>query len=262
MAKDITADKNQRREEARQKAMQIQKEQERRERRSRIIILTSVIAGLALVIGLAFVILSKAPQDLDPTMTAIPADVSAPAAASAEGAFALYKNEAVQELPADVPVLDLYMDFMCSHCANFETLHNDYLMEKQASGEMVFRIHPISILGQSAAGVRGATYSAVMDIDPLKAQEYAQWAFANQQSTSLDATAQAQFLENIGVAAADATKATDGSYERFIEAASMISRNNDVTGTPAIFLNGEAVTASYQDVEAFQGEVQARTTGE
>lgn len=117
MAKDITADKNQRREEARQKAMQIQKEQERRERRSRIIILTSVIAGLALVIGLAFVILSKAPQDLDPTMTAIPADVSAPAAASAEGAFALYKNEAVQELPADVPVLDLYMDFMCSHCA-------------------------------------------------------------------------------------------------------------------------------------------------
>lgn len=262
MAKEPTTDKNTRREEARQKAMQIQKEQERRERRSRMIILASVVVGLALVVALAVVILSKAPKDLDPTMTAIPSDVSAPVAADPEGAFSLYKNEIVEETPADVPVMDLYLDFMCSHCASFETLHNQYFMDKQAAGELVYRIHPISILGASASAVRSATYSAVMDIDPLKAQEFAQWAFANQQSTSLDASVQAEFLENLGVTAADAAKATDGTYERFIESASMISQNNGVTGTPAIFLDGEAVTASYQDVEGFQGEIQARIAGE
>lgn len=258
-------DKNQRRDAARQKALEIQKEQERRERRSRMIILLSVIAGLAVVIGLAVMILSKAPKDIDPDITAIPAEVSAPAAATDTGAFNMYKGEIVETAPEGVPVLDLYLDFMCSHCAAFEGLHSDYVMAKQDAGEAVVSFHPISILGYTAAIERGSTYAALFDIDPIVAQQYSKWAFENQQNTNLTETVQAEYLETLGISAADAEKATNGDYDRFIQAASTVTLNNESLrdetggfGTPAIYFNGEKVLTSYTDVEGFQADIDSR----
>ncbi len=266
MSNQQSVDKNKRREEARAKALEIKKEQERRERRSRMVILAAVIAGLAVVVLLAVFILRQAPSTIDPDITSMPADVAAPANASTDdGSFALYQDQIVTELPADVPVFDLYLDFMCSHCANFEGIHNDFLMDKQASGDMVFRIHPIAILGASESYVRGSTYAAMLEKDLDKAQQFAAWAFVNQTASGMGTTAQADYLKGIGVSAEDAEDATSGKYERFIQAASIVTLNNpDLRdedgnfGTPAMFLNGERLNTGYTDVEGLQNEINDR----
>lgn len=266
MSNQQSVDKNKRREEARAKALEIKKEQERRERRSRMVILAAVIAGLALVVALAVIILRQAPSAIPSDITSMPADVEAPANASTDdGSFALYQGEVVTELPADVPVLDLYLDFMCSHCANFETIHNDWLMGKQESGELVVRLHPIAILGASESYVRGSTYAALLEKDLDKAQQFASWAFINQTATGMGATAQADYLKSIGVSDQDAEAATSGKYERFIQAASTVTLNTPELrdeeggfGTPAIFFDGDRVTSSYIEAEAWQADVEER----
>ena len=66
MAKETpVSDKAQRREAARLKALEIQAEQLKQERRSRMVILASILAGVILLGALVYFILSKAPSDLE-----------------------------------------------------------------------------------------------------------------------------------------------------------------------------------------------------
>lgn len=261
MSNQQSVDKNKRREEARARALEIQKENERRERRSRLIILLSVIVGVAVVVALVAVILSKAPKDIDPNITSMPSDVSAPAAANDQGGITIYKNEAVASVDENVPVFDLYLDFMCSHCAQFEATHSDFLMEKQASGDMAFRVHPISILNSNLATVRGSVYSYLLGLNVDQAQQYASWAYQNQ-GNSIDGQTTIDFLTGIGVSSSDAKAATKGDYERFVDASSMITINNkDLRdaegsfGTPAYFFNGDRININYTDAEGLQSEI-------
>lgn len=266
MGNQQSVDKNKRRDEARARALNIQKEQERRERRSRIIILASVIVGLALVVTLAVIILSKAPKDIDPDITSMPADVSAPAVASDVGGFLLHEGKVVETVAEDVPVFDLYFDYMCSHCAQFEVLHNDFLMDKQEAGDMAVQVHPIAILNASASYVRGSVYAYLLENATLEqAQQYSLWAFENQTNTGIDGSNTLDFLKGLGLSDSEAKAAIDGDYERFVQAASVITINDESLraadgsfGTPAFFFNNERIDINYNDAQALQEEINTR----
>ncbi|GEM_PF-5788014 len=256
-----------RREEARKLAEKMKKEQERAERRSRMIILISVIAGLAVVGGLIAFILSKAPKDIAADITAIPADVAAPSNADEIGAFTYYKGEMIDEAPADVPVMDVYLDMMCHYCAQFEATHADWLRQAADNGELVYRIHPVAVTNSSYATTLGAVYASLLERDPKQSFDFAIWAFDNQNANGLSDDQITTFLKNVGVSDSDIDDALSGKYERFLRASSIIANNDPdlknadgYFGTPSVFLNNARLTAQWNDEEAFKAEVEKAIT--
>ena len=248
-----------RRDAARERALAIQKEQERREKRSRLIVLISVIAGVVVVALLAFFILNQQKQPVDPNVTSFPADVDVPSTADASGGFTLFKGEAVTTQPEGVPVVDLYLDFMCPHCADFEALNSGWLLDKADAGEMAYRVHPIAILGSPHSVTIGAAFASLLETDPELGMKFGAAAFAAQNTGGLNEATMRSMMSEIGVPSADIDKAVSGKYERFIEAASNITLNNESLrdnegrfGTPALFLNGKRWDVNWTQVDEFK----------
>lgn len=256
-----------RREEARKLAEKMKKEQERAERRSRMIILISVVVGLAVVGGLIAFILSKAPKDIASDITTIPEDVVSPSNADEIGAFTYFEGEIIDQAPADVPVIDIYLDMMCHFCAQFEATHSDWLREAADNGELAYRIHPVAVTNSSYATTLGAVYASLLELDPKQSFDFAVWAFDNQNSNGLSDDQITTFLKNVDVPDADIKEALSGKYERFLRASSIIANNDPdlknadgYFGTPSVFLNNARLTAQWNDAEAFKAEVQQAIT--
>lgn len=251
--------KSARRDAARERALKIQREQERREQRSRMIILLGVIAGVVVVALLAFFILRQEKQPIDPTVTSFPSDVEVPASSDASGGFTFFAGKTTSTTPTDVPVLDLYLDFMCSHCADFEALNSEWLVEKANTGEFAYRIHPIAILGSQHSVTIGSAFVALLDSNPEAAMKFAQTAFAQQNASGMSQTAMKEAMKAAGATGEQISEAVSGKYERFMQAASNITLNNEKLrdadgnfGTPALFLNGERWDINWTDVEGFK----------
>ncbi|WP_029068231.1 DsbA family protein [Jonesia quinghaiensis] len=243
-----------RREEARQRAMKIQQEQEARERRSRLIVLISVILGVGLVVGIGYWILSQQQSDVA-NVTEFPDDVAVPSVASPEdGAITVFNGELTSETPAGVPVVDVYLDFMCTHCADFEMTNGEWMKEAANSGEFAMRLHPIAILGSQYSETIGSAFFYIAENSPEHALDFAYQAFANYSQTGQSDDQLRAHAETVGVPQEHIDKMLDGDYVRFIKAASSITlsdeslRNADGGfGTPAVFINDEYSTVNWTD---------------
>lgn len=254
------SDKAQRREEARQKALQLQQEQLKREKRSRLIILSAIVVGAILLGGLIYFILSKAPSDLA-GIEKLPSDVTAPAVAEADGAI-IFAADGVDE--ATTPVLDVYLDFMCNHCATFEQVNAEYIGKAVADGDIIYRAHPISILGSQHATKIASTFVALADTATQEqALAFATEGFARQNSAGLTAQQMQDIAVSLGVDEKVAKEAASGKYERFIEAASQITLNNKSLrdekgdfGTPSVFINGERSDVNWSDPAGLPAAIQ------
>lgn len=251
MANDANiSDKAKRREEARLKALKLQQEQLSREKRSRIIILVSILAGVAVLGALVYFILAKAPSDLE-GITEFPSDVTVSTSTDKDGGIT-FKADGVDE--ATTPVLDVYLDFMCSHCATFEQINNAYIEEAVAAGDIIYRAHPISILGYPQATEIAATFVALTELAPEHALAFAGQAFAGQNAKGFTAAEMQAMAEGLGVDAKIAKQATDGTYKRQVEAASAMTLANESLrdekggfGTPAVFINGKRSEVNWTD---------------
>ena len=182
MAKETpVSDKAQRRKAARLKALEIQAEQLKQERRSRMVILASILAGVILLGALVYFILSKAPSDLE-GITEIPKDVAVPTVSDETGAI-IFAKEGVD--PKTTPTVDVYLDFMCGACAQFEATNTDYMKQAIADGEIIYRAHPLSILNSQASEIIGSTFVSLAESSPEHAMDFAAEAFARQNQAGL-----------------------------------------------------------------------------
>ena len=77
-----------------------------------------------------------------------------PAAVSAENGYAIEFNANL----TNVPVVDIYEDFQCPICQQFEGLNGKYIMSLVAEKKAVVRFHSLSFLG--AESVRAANAAA------------------------------------------------------------------------------------------------------
>lgn len=245
------SDKARRREEARQKALQLQQEQLKREKRSRLIVLGAIIAGAIVLGGLIYFILSKAPSDLA-GIDKFPDDVAKPSISQEDGAI-VFAADGVDE--ATTPVLDVYLDFMCNHCATFEQVNSPYIGQAVADGDIIYRAHPISILGYQHATNIAATFVALADsATQEQALAFAAEGFARQNAAGLTAKEMEDIAISLGVDEKVAKEAVSGKYTRFIEAASEITLGNEALrdekggfGTPSVFINGERSDVNWAD---------------
>ncbi|MBL0888158.1 DsbA family protein [Myceligenerans indicum] len=247
--------KAQRREAARAEALAMQKKAQGRERMYRIVtlsILGLLIVGLGVAIWLLFAESQKTDME---KADAIPAGVVD------ETGIPVDENGAAGTLVDGAPQLDVYVDFMCPICGQFEQMNGADIAQLRESGEVALVVHPVAILDRMSSGTEYSTRAAssaawVADKAPEAFVEYHDLLFANQpaeNSAGLSDDQLAGFAEQAGVPADVAKGIADGeateayrdwvtaSTDQATSAEELANPQTGQFGTPTVMLGGERI---------------------
>lgn len=178
-----------RRDEARQKALELRKEQERKAKRTRIL----AISGLAVaVLGLGGVIAFIASQNAatkaqyanvafgggQPSVVAPTLDdVETPAAANDDGGIPVSGGTVGDSGDADNTVVSIYFDFMCPYCGQFDRINSADLEALSETDGVTVLYQPLSFLDEASQGTSYSTRAAnalavVADRSPEHVQDF------------------------------------------------------------------------------------------
>src|SRR4051794_36828804 len=130
-----------RRDEARAKAAQMRKEQERKAKRNRILAITGLVVAVAALVAVVFSILSQNKaneaansnvtygQGAENVVAPALADVTAPAPANDNGGIPVSGKggDAVGTVGDGDVDLTIYFDYMCPYCGQFDEINADDL---------------------------------------------------------------------------------------------------------------------------------------
>ena len=241
MAQSNRLTKTERREQARKEAERLRKIQEAKEKRSRRILIVVVILVVALIAAAAIVIYRQANKTVlsdfeGPTPVAATEHGGIPFGAEGAGT----RNEGA-------PELDLYVDFMCPACGQFEQVNGEDIATAVANGEVTVVYHPLGFLNRASQGTEYSTRSAaafatVATEAPDKALDFLTELFTQQPeegSTGLTDDEVAQIAVDAGVPQDVADQIGDGTYTEWVDKATEQAGNDGVSQTPTVKLNGE-----------------------
>ena len=263
--------KAQRRDAARAEALALQKKQQAREKRSRLIVLSAL--GLGLIILVVAVVLifregQKTPMEkVDNVPAGVVEDTGIPVGADG---VAGTENEGA-------PTLDVYVDFMCPVCGSFEQINGASIAEMREAGDVTLVVHPVAILDRTSQGTEYSTRAAsaaawVADRAPAQFSAFHDAMFASQpqeQTPGLSDEQIAQVAEQADVPAEVAAGIADGTaretYEEWVTASTeaagsdpdVVNPETGGMGTPTVLIDGERF-AGWQT----PGALTAAITGE
>jgi protein-disulfide isomerase len=136
--------------------------------------------------------------------------------------------------------MDLWVDYSCPHCQEFEATNDAAITSLVASGKLAVTYHNIQIVTDYGTQAGGA--SACMAVhDPnawpaFNAALYANHSAETDSWTSSDLT---RFAAANGGGDATQKCITDGTYRSWITANTAASAKADVTGTPTMLIDGK-----------------------
>ena len=272
VTKDPQLSKAERRDAARAQALKLQQEQLRREKRTRAIIIASLVAGLAIVGVIVWAILRSAGPDLE-GIAEIPDGVEAPAVADSSGGISFgASGEAGSTSGDDAVKVQVYLDYMCPNCGQFEALNGPELEELRAAGDITLVVHPVSILDGASQGTEFSTRSAaafayVAENDPEHALAFNAALFANQPAEGTGGLTDEQ-IESIaveaGVSEDVAAGMTDQPYKKFVAALTQVAYGDPAVtnadggfGTPTVVINGERFEGNWSEPGALSSAIAA-----
>ncbi|WP_229073122.1 thioredoxin domain-containing protein [Actinoplanes sp. DH11] len=214
-------------------AREIVAKQQAAERRRKVTLWTSV--GVVLVLFLAglvgYTVMSR--QD-DGTLVT-------PAAAVDDGTAFAVGNGPV--------TVDVYEDFLCPACANFEKASGATLQEMATASKITLRIHPVAILDRFSNGTEYSTRSAgaaAAAAEEGKFLELHNVLYANQPAENSDGLSNDKIVElakSVGLTSETfATAVNEGTYKAWATKATEKFSDRDFTGTPTIVVNGTQLT--------------------
>ena len=146
--------------------------------------------------------------------------------------------------------MDLWVDYSCPHCQEFEATNNATVTSLVASGKLAVTYHNIQIV--TDYGTEAGSASACMAVhDPTAWPAYNAALYVNH-SAATDGWGASDFARFAAAnGGGDATQkcTTDGTYRSWITANTAASTKADVTGTPTMFIDGKKTdTLSGQDL--------------
>ncbi|GLY01274.1 MULTISPECIES: thioredoxin domain-containing protein [Actinoplanes] len=221
------------------KARQIVEAQKAADRRRRVTLWTSVTVVLVLFVAGLVGYTVMAGRDEGELVT--------PASAVDEStAFAVGTG------PVTV---DIYEDFMCPICNNFEQSSGETLTRLAADGTITLRYHPVSILDRASNGTRYSTRSAAAAAaaaEEGKFTEFHDVLFANQPEENSSGLSDEKLVElgkSVGLTSETfATAVDEGTYETWVTQATETFSKRDYNGTPTIVVDGERLTGPEDSV--------------
>jgi len=163
MAERLT--KNERREQAREKARLAREAEKKREKRNRLVLQASVVLGVLAILAVVALVLTQSmkpagpgPANMASGGVTFGADLTVePTPALESGAEREARDADWESLPLDV---EIYVDYMCPACGAFEQNYGTMLENYVGSGDIALTVYPINFLNPNSLGTKYSTRAA------------------------------------------------------------------------------------------------------
>jgi protein-disulfide isomerase len=182
-------------------------------------------------------------------------DAKIPASVSADRGYGIVFNGEL----TGVPVIDVYEDFQCPVCAQFEAAQGDYLEALIADKKATVVYHTLSFLGpESIAAANAAACSA----DEGKFLDYHKMLYLTQPKENSGAWTNASLAaagQSVGISSQKFTNCVSkGTYGDWVSNVAAEGAKKNVNSTPTVFINGKELTRgnAYYDRNQFQAAVE------
>lgn len=232
-----------------ERAAEIRKEHERKERRRRNgFIAAGVVVVLALVLGIGYAVQSS--RDTTGQVATPPAGV--------------VDDYAIPRGDAGAPVtVTIYEDFMCPFCGDFEAASRAALQKDVDAGKVQLRYHVLNFLDDRSTSdysTRAANaYAAVLDAaGPQAAKEFHDLMFENQPEEGSAGLSDRQLLDyavQAGAPRATVSRAIEArTFEQWVDNGTEQASKDGVNATPTVQVDGKTVT--YTTIDELAAEVE------
>jgi protein-disulfide isomerase len=241
-----------------------------------VAVVALAVAVIGLVVGVRALNDDEVSAQPTVTVTAEASDAASPAAATTPAATEeAAKDPALLLNAPGVPVgpdgealaavdeaptvrLDLFADYMCPYCGQFERQYGEELQGLVDDGTVAFVSHPIAFLDDFSNGTQYSTRAAqaalaVAQLDPIHygAFNAALFAEGTQPEENTDGLSDEQIAEvatSVGVLADTVDKLTTAVEAATVAANTQAAFENGLGGTPTLVLTGPdgSITWDYQ----------------
>ncbi|MBA3530189.1 MAG: thioredoxin domain-containing protein [Propionibacteriaceae bacterium] len=160
---------------------------------------------------------------------------------------------------AEAPVrVQLYEDFHCPHCADFETEFGPTITAEQDAGRLAVELYPMSFIDAGSASAANAMACAA---EAGFGQPYYLGLFANHTLQWRDG----QLIELAAQVTSNVpdqfnTCVTSKAHQSWADSINAAAQTKGVTSTPTMFLNGNPVDVSGQTPESLKTMIEEAAT--
>jgi protein-disulfide isomerase len=147
--------------------------------------------------------------------------------------------------------IDLYEDFMCPICHQFETQDGATIKQWVSANKVTVRYHPVAILDSSSNGTNYSTRAAgaaAAAAEGGKFIEYHDVLYANQPAEGSDGLDNAKLIslgESVGLTTPAFRDAVNNkTYDKWADSVTETFARRGYTGTPTVLVNGKQVSTN------------------
>jgi protein-disulfide isomerase len=206
---------------------------------------------IAVVVGVLLIMLV-------PTLLSRQTDSSAsiPASVSADRGYGIVFNEGL----TGVPVIDIYEDFQCPVCAQFEQVNGQYIESLIAEKKATVVYHTLSFLGPESVSAANA---AACSADEGEFLDYHRLLMINQPKENSGAWTNgvlARIGQTAGITSQKFSECINkGNYLGWVRNVAEAGSKANVNSTPTVFINGKEIDRNggeYFDAAKFKAAVE------
>ncbi|MCU1584855.1 MAG: hypothetical protein JWM49_1411 [Microbacteriaceae bacterium] len=269
--------KNERREAAREKARALRDEQRKKDRRSKVVLQSSlVVLVLAIVVVVGLVIVNSVRPPSPGPLNMLSDGIKISQGLKAVATPALQPDaKPVASKPNKNGVIDIqvYLDYQCPICGQFEAANASQIKTLISSGAVTEEIHPIAILDSQSLGKKYSTRAAnaaacVANYSPNSFFAFNALLFANQPRENTEGLTDAKLISLVKQAKVSKVDSvsdciTGQKFKSWVAAATAraftgpIPDSNvpKVVETPTIIINGKKYAGAVDDARQFAAAV-------
>ncbi|MEY4291060.1 MAG: hypothetical protein RL130_1002 [Actinomycetota bacterium] len=206
---------------------------------------------IAVVVGVLLIMLV-------PTLLSRQTDSSAsiPASVSADRGYGVVFNDGL----TGVPVIDIYEDFQCPVCAQFEQVNGQYIESLIAEKKATVVYHTLSFLGPESVSAANAAACAADEGEFL---DYHRLLMINQPRENSGAWTNgvlARIGQTAGITSQKFSECiNEGNYLGWVRNVAEAGSKANVNSTPTVFINGKEIDRNggeYFDAAKFKAAVE------
>ena len=252
--------KAQRREAARLKAKELREAEERRAHRNAIARRSFIGAtGVALAGGLGYlgylaVNQNQGKKEFPAAGKGLATEKAnqsgVPKQVLADASWTYGEGDKLDTVASSAPVLDIYFDYSCSHCAQFEGIHTQEINQLLSDKKITLVLHPSKILNQQWTSTVMNAMGVVLDEAPAQSLSFHGAAFEifsqvletkNQSLMSVDSLVAAATKVGVPNEVSAKFKAAIDSdkYKNWVKISDEAFSSRGLESTPTIFFKGE-----------------------
>lgn len=225
------------------------------DKRRQRIINTAIIIVVVLVVGGIFIAVQKN-RSTGTTTGALPQGVTE------NGGPLVFGSGPVK--------VDVYEDFQCPNCKDFEAVNGKYLKQQVDSKAITLLIHPVTFLnqnlGNTSSTLAANAFACSYPTGQSQALAFHTLIYQNQPPETNPGYTQQQMIDwakQAGVTGSTYESCVkDGTYNTWTDQVTATMATNGVTGTPTIFINGKKQsTLNWTDPKALPAAITAAQQG-